>query len=83
MDFWFHWSELLSTGAIKTVKIDAPDGAVVSSGAPTQMLEARTITGAEAHGFSFDTNPGAVVTLEAAAVRPVGVREIAHTREVA
>ncbi len=40
----------------------------------------------KAYEVEFMTLSGdtlAVVTLEAAAVRPVGVREIAHTREVA
>ena len=43
---------------------DAPVGASRLSTAQ-QELDLDTTTGAEIHGFTFDTDPGAVITLEA------------------
>ena len=47
-----------------TLKTDAPVGTTKLS-ASAQQLELATTTGAEIHGYTFDTDPGAVVTLEA------------------
>jgi len=47
-----------------TLKTDAPAG--TSRIAPSgQEIDLDTTTGAEVHGFTFDTDPGAVITLEA------------------
>lgn len=47
-----------------TLKNDAPVGSSkLSSGG--QQLQSSTTTGAEVHGYSFDTDPGAVITVDA------------------
>jgi hypothetical protein len=60
-DFSVHAN--ITKGTI-TLKSDAPAGTsrLLPSG---QELDLDTTTGAEVHGFTFDTDPGAVVTLEA------------------
>jgi hypothetical protein len=55
----------VTDGALALVKDGTPRGATTLNGTPTQELDSVTTTGAEVHGVSFDTKPGAVITLNA------------------
>ncbi len=46
------------------VQADAPAGRSILNPAANE-LDLATVTGAEIHGFRFDTDPGAVITIEA------------------
>lgn len=56
----------VTQGAMALTASQAPAGAVLTKGAPVREIDATTTTGAEIHSVSFDTEAGAVLTIDAA-----------------